>query len=548
MKNRGDYFISRGFREDPFASTNALQEKLLEECFIVPPYYYSLIGSINEPKSSFVTAPRGTGKTAQRVMIEHDSEKNSGMIAIVYDDFPIENYNDAEQVTLEDHMIRIIKTLILSFLSELDKCCFKNPIDIYDKKQLRKLIELYLSGINPVEINNAISKIRGIEGKIENIWCKTGKTITSIINAILQKIGAGSITLDNEKKINGINIADIKSHLDFIEHLFNSIGITAVYVLVDSIDETVLTGNNAEKSFHLIKPFILDLRLLERKTIVFKFFVWDKIKNYWADVFREDRIEHFEIKWTQEKIKELIDARIRGYSNGKYTSIKDILECDDSIIQLIYNFSCNSPRDAINIMKSIFDEHLLDVNNYEKIPNSQTVIKGIDNFCETKFVELVPNEKQRKQLKRIKIATFTIPYLYNDIFKCESSTARNILMPWTQSGIVIPSNNKIKVNKSSNAINIYTFSDIRVARVVCSNIQFGDFVNRNMCICPECNCVNVFDKKNAYEINYWQCKNCQCELMDKSISKNKVKSKEHITVRKKNNSDISGQMSLWDII
>lgn len=327
------------------------------------------------------------------------------------------------------------------------------------------MIELYLSGINSIGINNTITKIRGVEGKIEDIWCKTGKPITSIVNAILQKIGIGSVSLDVEKKVNGIKIDEIKSHLDFMEHLFNSIGIMAVYVLVDSIDETVLTGNNAEKSFCLIKPFILDLRLLERKTIVFKFFVWDKIKNYWGDVFREDRIEHFEIKWSQDQIKELIDARIRGYSDGKYSSIHEILSCSDSIVQLIYNFSCNSPRDAINIMKSIFDEHLLDVNKYEKIPNEQTIIRGIEKFCKTKFIELVPNEKQRNQLRRIKVATFTIPYLYNDIFKCENSTARNMLMPWTQSGVVIPSNNKIKVKKSPNPINIYTFSDIRVARV-----------------------------------------------------------------------------------
>ena len=251
-----------------------------------------------------------------------------------------------------------------------------------------------------------------------------------------------------------------------MEKLFNSIGITAVYILVDSIDETVLTGNNAEKSFYLIRPFVLDLRFLERSTIVFMFFVWDKIKEYWGKDFREDRIEHYEIKWTQDQIERLLCERIKVYSKEKYSSPQDILDCDSKLIEYIYYFSNNSPRDAINIMKSIYDEHLRNMSKVSNWPNEQTIIQGIEQFCKTKFEELVRDEKQRKALRRIKQATFTIPYLYNDVFKCESSTARNILMPWTQAGIVLSSNNKIKVKRSKNAINVYTFSDIRVARLV----------------------------------------------------------------------------------
>lgn len=494
MNSRDEYFKSKNFIEDPFASTNALQEKYLEECFVVPPYYFSLVGSVKNPKSSFVTAPRGTGKTAQRVMLEKLAEKQDGMLAVVYDDFPIENCSNTRNIQLEDHLERIIKALLISFLTEVSRRGLVGMLDGYEKKQLRFLIELYMSGINSAEIDNTIGKIKGLGGKVEDIWCKTGKSVTSIINAILSKADIGQINLEVQKTKKKVNAVDIKSHYDFMEKLFNSVGISAVYVLVDSIDETVLTGNNAEKSYYLIRPFILDLRFLERKTIVFKFFIWDKIKEFWGRDFREDRIEHFEIKWTQDQIEKLICERIKVYSNHKYSEPAQILNCNEKVIEYIYYFANNSPRDAINIMKSIFDEHLRNMKNISNWPDEQTVIQGIEQFCKNKFEELVPDEKQKNALRRIKLATFTIPYLYNDVFKCESSTARNMLMPWTQSGIVLSSNNKIKVKRSKNAINVYTFSDIRVARLVCSNERLEEFIERNMCICPECRQVNVFDK------------------------------------------------------
>lgn len=88
-------------------------------------------------------------------------------------------------------------------------------------------------------------------------------------------------------------------------------------------------------------------------------------------------------------------------------------------------------------------------------------IKGVSeklyDFCKNKFEELIIIEKQRRDIKRIKIVTFTIPYLYTDVYKCDFSMARNILMGWTRSGIVYAVNNRIKVCKSKKLINIYGF-------------------------------------------------------------------------------------------
>ncbi|MBE5982783.1 MAG: hypothetical protein E7248_05700 [Paenibacillaceae bacterium] len=544
IHSSAEYFKTIGFKEDPFASTNALKEEFLEEYFITPPYYHSLVGSVKSPKSSFVIAPRGTGKTAQRVMLEKLSEKENGMLAVVYDDFPIEKSVDLKKLTLDEHLKRIMRILLIALLSEANNRIDGLILNSYEKKQIIKLIQFYLCGINTTEVENSIKKLKGLSGKLHDLWIKAGKPITSIVNSILTKNKMGEVDLDVCKSNDLINSDELSSHYDFIEHIFNTIGITSVFILVDSIDETVATGNNAEKSYLLIKPFILDLRLLERNTIVFKFFVWNKIEEFWAEEFRKDRIEHFVITWKQEEIRELISKRLAAFSYGKISKLKDILNCDDNTIELIYLFANNSPRDVINIMKSIFDEHLRLVKDQILKPEKNTIILGIENFCKNKFEELISNDKQRINLKRVKLATFTIPYLYNEIFKCESSTARNILMPWTQAGIVYSSNNKIRVDNSPNPINIYTFSDLRIARYVCSNQKLEEFVKRNVIQCPECKSNNIFDKDNKYGLKAWQCKDCMTELLDNC---NDEVINKRIPTQKSKDNIIEGQISLFDL-
>lgn len=514
--NRDKYFKEHGFKEEPFATTNALQEDFLEEYFITPPYFYSLIGSTTKPKSTFVIAPRGTGKTAQRIMIEKMSEHEDGLLTVVYDRFPIEGVAKVEDIKLEDHLIRINKYLIIALLTELNERGIERSLTSYERANLKLLIELYLKGISNNEIDNAIKSIKGVTGRIGDLWRVAGKPINSVVNSILKAKGIEGVDLSiSGKSINKIDYEEIESHLSFLEEIFKEIGIKSVYVLVDSIDETSLTGNDAKKSYLLIKPFIKDLRILERRTIVFKFFVWDKIEEYWTQDMRKDRIETFVIEWNLDEIKNLIRERLKAYSEQKIDNLSKILNCDEKYIDLIYIFANNSPRDLINILKLIFDNHLRKSNNMNELPNKEAIINGIEDFCKNKFEEIITTDKQRKDLKRVKIATFTIPYLYNEIFKCESSTARNILMPWTRADIVYSSTNKIKVKKSQNPINIYTFSDIRIARHVCSNQRLEEFIDRNLITCEECGVINVFDKENSYGIDRWQCKECLSNLIIK---------------------------------
>ncbi|MEC9490102.1 MAG: hypothetical protein UMU04_04075, partial [Halanaerobiales bacterium] len=350
MITKSEYFNELGFIRDPFASTNALHEDMLKDYFVYPDYFYSLLGSFEKPKSSIVLAPRGTGKTAQRKMIEYLSEEKNELISIIYDSFPIEDMNDVRNVTFEKHVNKIIEFLLIALLTKLDKENKSDILDENEKKKLIKLINNYFSGINNNEIDIAINSIKGFGDKLYDFWLKAGNSITSIINAILTKNGIGNVDFtSNTKKNKEIKNSKLVNILDFIEKIFGDLGVEAIYVLIDRVDENRLTNNDSNKSYRLIKPIISDLPLLERENIVFKFFLWDKIQEHWHDDIRTDRIEIYNMKWQLEKIKKLISERLKAFSNGKINKLKQILNVDDYYINKIFQFSNNSPRDLINI-------------------------------------------------------------------------------------------------------------------------------------------------------------------------------------------------------
>lgn len=58
------------FKSHPFLKTNAVEEEFLQSYFVPPPYFDAVIGDSKSPGASIVLAPRGAGKTAQRLMVE----------------------------------------------------------------------------------------------------------------------------------------------------------------------------------------------------------------------------------------------------------------------------------------------------------------------------------------------------------------------------------------------------------------------------------------------------------------------------------------------
>ena len=114
------FFQGLGFEENPFASTNADEEERLPDYFVPPPYFPSVFGDPKHPKSFFVFAPRGGGKSAQRRMIENRCAEEH-VLGITYDQFEFPSLTAASEATLHDHLQQIVRKCLMGMVNPVVK-------------------------------------------------------------------------------------------------------------------------------------------------------------------------------------------------------------------------------------------------------------------------------------------------------------------------------------------------------------------------------------------------------------------------------------------
>lgn len=69
-KTLAAWLKEHGFTGNPFALREAGREERLSEYFVEGPHYDEIKGSTDDPRTAFVFAARGCGKSAYRVMIQ----------------------------------------------------------------------------------------------------------------------------------------------------------------------------------------------------------------------------------------------------------------------------------------------------------------------------------------------------------------------------------------------------------------------------------------------------------------------------------------------
>lgn len=300
-------YENMGFWTNPFAHTNADEEDYLKEYFIQPPYFDSVIGDYRSPSSCVVLAPRGGGKSAQRKMIEIWSQDHP-VLAITYDRFEFGPRQKIEDINLSYHLRNIITLTLLNIIiraSEKPEILSGLPKD--EKKQLNILCYNYLGNFTGREVKEAISNLKTVPEKIKSFIESNIGFLEPLINYILKTYNFEKIDLpeleQEKKKLD----KSYKFQLEILYEIAKKLGFDSIYVLIDKVDETELTGNNAEDTFKLIRPLIRDLDTLSTRGYAFKFFLWDKVRPYYIKEARPDRIQEFKLEWKRNQLETLLE-------------------------------------------------------------------------------------------------------------------------------------------------------------------------------------------------------------------------------------------------
>ena len=341
---------------------------------------------------------------------------------------------------------------------------------------------------------------------------------------------------DEEKKLT----RSYKYRLEIFKDLCLKLGFESVYVLLDKVDESELTGNKAEDSFKMIQSMVRDLELLEMDKFGFKFFLWDQLESHFREYSRPDRVDKFTLEWSNEELEEMLSRRLGAYSGGKITKLEQITKNFEGYLTfLVILFAQKSPRDAIRICKQIIAEQR-EINPKSTYIESDAIQRGIETFCKTRALEIT-NEAKIREVRKIGRVDFTIPYLANDVFKISQNGARSKVHLWEDLGIV----KKIgttTVKTSDRPVNNYTISDIRVAKYVFEKMSVLEFIKNKFKKCPNCSDVLLRDWDISKKMD---CPKCGHEIKPPVNNKVKIKSKRKKRMDKPSPSD---QLPLSDFL
>lgn len=496
-----------GFTRNPFAYTNADEEEELESYFVPPPYYEAIQGDYNSPASHIVIAPRGSGKTAQRKMIEIWS-KDKPVLCVTYDRFELGNNQNLDDITLNYHLKNIIQLTLLNLILWLAE--YPDTINNFtkdEKKNLSILCHNYLGEVSGAKVSEILNSIKSVTEKIKNFWNENVGVLDKLLNFVLKKYELPELDLPELKQEEKKLSQSYKYQLELIYELSQKIGFKAIYILIDKVDETHLTTNDSHATFKLIAPLIKDLETHGIKGYAFKYFLWDKMYEYLLKAGRPDRVTIHSLIWSRDRLLEMLSNRVGAFSNNQIQKLEAIfsnpnaITADDAVTILAWR----SPRNVIRICQEIISEQTLINPNVDKLDNR--VLDRASLKISEKMCEEVYGQDTVTEIKRIDRELFSINHLATNIYKISTNAVRPKVNSWVDKGFVYLAG----IDKSSQArpTNIYYVGDPRANRLINHKKELSIWLKENWFPCTNCDSDVLLDLtllNDEIEIECWSCK------------------------------------------
>lgn len=302
-----DWLNHFGFVRSPFERLEAGSEEFAEPgflstCFVDPDCFLDILGQANAPITKILYARRGEGKTACRVMLEYlcqhggVPDKKTGQPAYVLSVPHIYMHIISDVPDIENQVAEIMRRAIYQFANLLA-----------DTEKIRRSLDATSQAVL-IDINWYINYYSSY---------LTAQQLEFLSHAHF-KIPFDSLPYPVLNKRSQISSLD---HLRQWCRLMNTVGIKAVYVLVDGLDELASTAADLSKAYNLLSPLITNRELLDKTPyFALKFFLPSEMKNLiLADkAGRPELIPAHKIKWSQEKLKELLRERILYFRRQDY--------------------------------------------------------------------------------------------------------------------------------------------------------------------------------------------------------------------------------------
>ena len=501
-------FLERlGFQANPFQFTNADQEPRLNEYFVAPPYFASVYGEPSWPASCMVFAPRGAGKSAQRKMVEMRAPADT-VLCITYDSFRNPRHRRLLDMTLSDHLLSIARIAVVGLLTWTgERKRAVRLLDANDRQALRALAVALLSAVRQAELQNALNSLRNLSTTAKELWNEHSWVLSGVLSSI-GIAGGGVGGALPRAQVREAADEEPGERLDTIGRLAKKLGVDAIYVLVDRVDETQETATSHDAAYHMIAPLMHELRVLEMSPFAFKFFLPDYILPFFQQAGgRSDRIPNYHTQWTNKELDHMMRRRLAAHSQAGRDSLEPLLTVrrDErpALVRLTIHFAQKSPRDLIRIWGRAVDEQLRMGPSSAGI-SREAVVAGIDSFCHARAEELATVAVVR-ELRRVRRVDFTVSEVASDVFHVTANAARARIQGWESRGVVKRIGELAA--RRGRPRQHYGVVDVRVARSVFPDVGLPRFLADKARLCPGCESLLLrdFDAVGHHEETCVEC-------------------------------------------
>jgi DNA-binding winged helix-turn-helix (wHTH) protein len=398
------WLASWDFIDNPFALWEAGQEPWLDRYFIRPPFFEQLL---HHHKSTLVFAPRGGGKTATRLMIEAECRPaltSSSVLAVSFTDFSplIDSTLHLDQLTLANYQIYLLSAILRQLLIAL--AIRETRSSLLDEDMLGELrywTKTYLPELShprPLavlfgQMAPEVDKRRLMEAAKE---FQHGRLPLNEMPANIQSLGRLLNTLMIKEPVCPRDPLDSPSRklsvlVEFCLTLLSDrpIPCHALYLLIDGVDEYMLTQSDPFASVALIRPILSNLHFLELPGLAVKCFLPAEQRQAFEREARIDRLDVITLEWRTpterdepDFLRELLRRRITAFNTRGVISLGELCApamrswLEDEMLKQAHG----SPRTLMRLGAMLFAEHCRDRAAPESVLQPETWEHALERF------------------------------------------------------------------------------------------------------------------------------------------------------------------------
>jgi DNA-binding winged helix-turn-helix (wHTH) protein len=425
-----------GFEANPFASKEAdfeaRDQSRLVEYFVRDVWFDQILGDYDQPRSAILHAGRGSGKSASRLMLDYEcryGELAGKVLVANYLNFDkaLEAWRQTSPAQVHrahtEVVVEIVSLALLDYLRE-------NPDKIEDlgyggQQLLATLLADYTTAFEPFNLENYLRRTNA-RAEILNAGTFSQAALDTGLPALLEKahikeerdwlllIGRGLTAKGTAPRIS----------LGLLENLAQLVylaGLSALYILVDRVDELPETAANPKAGSQLLQPLITDLRLMELPGMAFKFFLPTQVAEnlFESPEMRSDRILTYRIEWTGESLLSFLQKRLLGYSQDKISSLGAFSEIGfaNEVDRMLSQMAAGSPRNLLRLGELFINIHC---NN----PDNGGVLRRVElEEAYRRFISEASREQQLAVSTASIITTALVPPRPSNIPRTEEEDA-----------------------------------------------------------------------------------------------------------------------------